>query len=193
MAELPHHVSCLLWFSGVQAVMQEILTKHKGESSLSKSLAEESVSKGQSGDQTDNCGPKSLKMEESKISDENKSDSDPTSISPTVSVTSKPPPGSQEGSEDKTSSRPHSSVSLTSSVSSFQAYSSGSSAENSSNGSDVEENTTANRGKDNPSLMNPPKIVITDFSFDEPTNVAEMDPFKGVEPSTTVCISNFNL
>ena len=37
-------------------------------------------------------------------------------------------------------------------------------------------------------LLTPPKIVITDFSFDEPKNVEDEDPFKGVTQTNTVSI-----
>ena len=46
-------------------------------------------------------------------------------------------------------------------------------------------------------LLTPPKIVITDFSFDEPKNVEDEDPFKGVTQTNTVsivsCLCSYNL
>lgn len=77
-------------------------------------------------------------------------------------------------------SRPHSALS------SLQAFSSGSSGDNSPSGTDIEEEQDLTSPT---SLLTPPKIVITDFSFDEPADVTvtEADPFRGVQQTNAVC------
>lgn len=42
-------------------------------------------------------------------------------------------------------------------------------------------------------LLTPPKIVITDFSFDEPKNMEDEDPFKGVASTNQVHLLMLNL
>lgn len=86
-------------------------------------------------------------------------------------------------------SRPASAISQTSNVSSLQAFSSGSSGDNSLNCTDNEDSGEQSTSVTTPpagALLSPPKIVITDFSFDEPTDVQVLDPFEGVEQSTSV-------
>lgn len=84
-------------------------------------------------------------------------------------------------------SRPQSTASQASSaVSSLQAFSSGSSGENSLVFTDNEDSGEV--GVSAPlsgSLLSPPRIVITDFSVDEPTDV---DPFEGVKQTSLVCM-----
>ena len=76
-----------------------------------------------------------------------------------------------------------------SSSSSLQAFSSATSGDNSPSCTDTEDNVDQSSTADLPSttLMSPPKIVITDFSFDDPTDITHVDPFEGVQQSSSVC------
>ena len=83
--------------------------------------------------------------------------------------------------------------SVISHASSLEAYSTGSSADNSFVSTDNEDSrepiadATENATVGTP-LLSPPKIIITDFSFDEPTDISVDDPFAGVKQTSAVCV-----